>query len=46
MKHVQGQQQRSGSRRYLEAGQDLNDLEGCYRRVDDLCSTLQVSLLQ
>lgn len=43
MQHVQAQQERSGLRRHIEAGQDLIDVRGCYRRVATLHRELQVS---
>ena len=44
MKHVEEQRQRSGVRRHVEAGQDVEDMQGCYRRVKTLCRELQVGL--
>ena len=44
MKHVEEQRQRSGIRRHVEAGQDVEDVQGCLRRVETLCHELQVGL--
>lgn len=46
MKHIEKQRQRSGVRRHFEAGQDLEDVQGCYRRVETLCRELQVGLIE
>ena len=44
MKRVEEQRQRSGVRRHMEAGQDVEDVQGCYRRVETLSRELQVGL--
>lgn len=39
------QRGRSGFRRLLEAGEDVDDVQECRRRVETLCRELQVGVL-
>ena len=43
---MEEQQGRSGLKRHVEAGQDVVDVQDCYRRVDELRRALQVSLVR
>jgi hypothetical protein len=42
IRHINEQQQRWGPRRYAEATQDIDDLIGCYRRIETLFRQMQV----